>query len=178
MAYFIDFPLYLGYANWVTIARLLIVFILGVTYPYLDDYIVFIGFLLAISMDGLDGYLARRFKQNCKEGEGLDMETDAFLVLIISWIHYDTGKLSWWILIPGGLRYFYGITFFWLKQGGVEFPPKKIRATIAVGFFLALLVPFICFDDISSIILAVASFLILCSFTASIVHGLNWHLKN
>ena len=178
MVRFLNFPMYLGYANWVTIFRLSIVFTLGYTYQFLGDSTLFIGFLIAIMMDGVDGYLARKFGQTSRSGECLDMETDAFLVLLISWIHYDTGKFSWWILIPGGFRYYYGLTFFWLKHNKQEFPPKKVRATIAVIFFLALLVPFILSIEIGSIIILIASLLLILSFTASIVGGLYWQLKN
>lgn len=177
MRRFVNFSLLLGYANWVTISRLSIVLTLGFAYHYLSDYVLFVGFLIAISLDGIDGYLARKFDQTSKAGEALDMETDAFLVLLISWIHYDSGKVVWWILIPGGLRYYYGLTFFWLKPTVKEFPDKKMRASIAVIFFLALLMPFILNAEVSLVLLAGASVLIVLSFLASIVHGLYWHLK-
>ena len=172
MKKFVSFPLYLGYANWVTIFRLSIVFCLGLSYQFLGNIVLFFGFLIAITLDGVDGFLARKFDQSSKAGEGLDMETDAFLVLLISWIHYDIGKLTWWILIPGGLRYYYGLTFFWLSNNGLEFPPKKVRASIAVIFFLALLFPFIFSDQISFYVLIIASSLIIFSFSASIIHRL------
>jgi len=129
-------------------------------------------------LDGVDGILARKFSHSSKIGEGLDMETDAFMVFLLSWIHYDSGSLSWWILIPGGLRYYYELGFFWLKDQEPEFPSKRIRAFIAVIFFVALLTPFILPDNLYFFIAGTASVLIVLSFTASIINGLFFWLRN
>ena len=170
-----NFPIYMGYANWVTVIRLSIIFTLGFTYQQLEDYMLFTGFLIAIILDGVDGFLARKFGQSSKVGEGLDMETDAFMVLLISWIHYDSGSLYWWILIPGGLRYYYELVFFWLRDQRVDVPSKRIRASVAVIFFIALLAPFVLSSKLSLIMVCIASILIIVSFITSIISG--WFLK-
>ena len=173
-----NLPAYLGYANWVTVIRLSIIFTLGFTYHQMENYLLFIGFLIAIILDGVDGLLARKYNHSSKVGEGFDMETDAFMVLLISWIHFDTSSLSWWILIPGGLRYYYELGFFWLGDQESNFPSKRIRASVAVIFFTALLSPFILSDKLSSIMVNIASVLIILSFTASIISGFLFRLKN
>lgn len=173
-----NLPAFLGYASWVTVIRLLIIFTLGFTYHLLEGYILFIGFLIAIILDGVDGFLARKFGQSSRVGEGIDMETDAFMVLLISWIHYDSGSLYWWILIPGGLRYYYELVFFWLKDQRTDVPSKRIRASVAVIFFVALLAPFILSAQLSLIMVCIASTLIVLSFIASIISGLLFRLKN
>jgi len=175
---FLKFSMSLGYANWVTIFRLSIIFALAFSYSYLENSTLAIFFTIAIILDGVDGYLARKFNQCSKAGECLDMESDAFLVILISWIHYDFGTLPSWILIPGGLRYYFGLSFFWLRQAQKEFPPKRIRATIAVLFFIALVVPFVISSQLSSIIIMISSICIILSFKASLVHRVYCHLKN
>lgn len=167
-----NLPAFLGYASWVTVIRLLIIFTLGFTYHLLEGYILFIGFLIAIILDGVDGFLARKFGQSSRVGEGIDMETDAFMVLLISWIHYDSGSLYWWILIPGGLRYYYELVFFWLKDQRTDVPSKRIRASVAVIFFVALLAPFILSSKLSLIMVCIASTLIILSFVTSIISRL------
>ena len=167
-----NLPAYLGYASWVTVIRLSIIFILGFTYQQLEGFMLFIGFLIAIVLDGVDGFLARKFDQSSRVGEGIDMESDAFMVLLISWMHFDSGSLPWWILIPGGLRYYYELGFFWLRDQGADVPSKRIRATVAVIFFVALLTPFILSSKLSLIIVCIASTLIVLSFIASITKRL------
>jgi len=170
-------PAYLGYANWITVIRLSIILFLGFTYHLFPNYLLFFGFLTAVILDGVDGFLARKYGHSSKVGEALDMETDAFMVILISWIHYESGSLPWWILIPGGLRYYYELGFFWLKDQAQDFPPKRIRATIAVIFFSTLLAPFIFPSNLSIIMIWIASTLIIISFTASIISRLLWRLK-
>ena len=167
--FIIDFPLWIGYPNLITCIRLIIILYLGFTFTNIDSIILLTIFLLTISMDGLDGYLARKLNQCSKAGEKLDMETDSFLVLLLSWIHYSNHDVNWWILIPGGLKYFYEFSFFWLKEENQKLPSKKIRSTIAVIFFLSLLLPFLLTNLITLCILIISSFLITCSFSISLI---------
>lgn len=172
MTRFLDkMPMQIGYANWVTSGRLVLILIMGFRYPVVTDWFLFTGFLFVISLDGIDGFLARRYKTSSEIGESLDLETDAFMVLIMSWIHFDTGNLAWWILIPGGLRYYYELVFFWSKSTP-DRPSKRVRATIAVAFFLAILTPFVFPYEVSMAIVAVASLFIIISFGISAFYRL------
>ncbi len=167
-------PLLLGYANWVSIIRLLMVFVLFVFYTALNDFLLFSLFLIAIIFDGLDGFLARKFNHVSKAGGILDMETDALLVLILSWVHVEQQRVEWWILIPGGLRYAYEILFFWKSNWKAELLPKIVRATIAVSFFLTLLIPFITTATPYIFLLYISGILIILSFSISIIHQINF----
>ncbi len=160
-------PLIIGYANWVSLIRLLIIISLFGSYPNLNDTELFVLFLIAICLDGLDGYLARRFGQTSEVGGKFDMEIDAFLVFTLSWIHVDLQNLTWYILIPGGLRYVYEIALFWLPKTGKEILPKMVRSTIAVSFFLSLLIPFVTEEPSLILITYVSGTLIICSFLIS-----------
>lgn len=167
-----------SYANWVTILRLLIVLILGFLYSKCTNGLLFTGFLLVISLDGVDGHLARKYNQSSKVGEYLDMETDALMVLLLSYIHFASGFISWWILIPGGLRYYAQLLLFKLKKEGKQDIPKRIRSVIAVIFFISLLGPFILPHDLSFTTLVISSSLIILSFISSVLYGFKRPILN
>lgn len=165
-------PLIIGYANWVSLIRLLIIISLFASYPNLNDTELFGLFLIAICLDGVDGYLARRFGHTSEAGGKFDMEIDAFLVFVLSWIHVDLQNLTWFILIPGGLRYIYEIPLFWLPKKGKEILPKIVRSTIAVFFFLSLLIPFLTEEPSFVLITYISGALIICSFIISFFYQL------
>ncbi len=156
-------PFGIGLPNLITIFRLLLTSCLFGFHFFLSPKELFIGFLIAICLDGVDGLIARKFNQASEVGGNLDMETDAFLVLAISWIHYNDGVVGWWILIPGGLRYLYVILFSWSKQEH-ELLPKKARASIAVIFFISLILIFIVPQGFAILVLQLSSLLIFISF--------------
>ncbi|MFY0601379.1 MAG: CDP-alcohol phosphatidyltransferase family protein [Cyclobacteriaceae bacterium] len=159
---------WIGYANWVSISRFILVILLFAFHHSLSATFLFGFFLISICLDGLDGYLARRFKHISDVGGKLDMEIDAFMVLAISWIHVEEQNLHWWILVPGSLRYLYEIISFWVKKDGKELMSKKYRATIAVIFFLALLIPFLTQSPSLIIVTYISGALIIFSFLVSL----------
>ncbi|MEM9325027.1 MAG: CDP-alcohol phosphatidyltransferase family protein [Bacteroidota bacterium] len=165
-------PLLIGYANWVTLIRLLLVLTLLLLYNFLSDMQLFWGFLASILLDGVDGYVARRWHQESEFGAAFDMETDALLVLGLSWLHVEQEMAGQWLLLPGSMRYIYELLFQWLPQDPGSFPPKVVRATIAVIFFFALITPFVLPDRIAYQILNVAGTLIMLSFLSAIISRL------
>ena len=167
-------PLLIGYPNIVTALRLVIIVVFTWYHGEMSSLSLLIGFGIAISLDGLDGYLARKFNQTTEQGANFDMEVDAFLVLALSWIHYKSGSLHWWILIPGGFRYINELTLKLLKPGQPEFFPKWLRATIAVSFFVTLLLPIISNLQIFKYLAYSSGGLILLSFCSSTIVNLNF----
>jgi phosphatidylglycerophosphate synthase len=127
-------------------------------------------------MDGLDGAVARRFNQTSKAGEYFDMEIDALFVFLLSCQHYMEQKLPIWIIIPGSMRYVYGILFFWMKEPIKSKPGKKIRSFIAVLFFIALLSPFLFNKEIYTPLVVISSALIIISFGISVVNRLIYNI--
>ncbi len=77
--------------------------------------IAVIAFLVLI-LDGLDGYFARKFKTQSGFGEYLDMETDAFFVLVLTCLLYLYGLFGIWIISLGMLRYLYIIAMLFVKS--------------------------------------------------------------
>ena len=168
MAYHIpSLPLWVGYANWVSIFRLICILCLFSFHPNVKEIYLFWGFLGAILLDGVDGFLARRFNQASRVGEILDMEIDAFMVLVLSWMHFNQENTHWSILIPGSLKYIHEIVVYFVPAKEKEIIPKRVRSTIAVIFFLTLLIPFITKQYFALIILYISGVLIIISFCLS-----------
>src|SRR5690606_30208717 len=81
-----------GYANFVTAFRGALVSLTGPTVSCFDslhqaDTVlwVLVGVVVfALALDGIDGYLARKYRQESELGARFDMEVDALLILILS----------------------------------------------------------------------------------------------
>ena len=159
-------PLRIGYANIITTCRLLLVIIGLVFYHQFSNLFVGLIFLTNILLDGVDGYVARKTGQSSKVGEVLDMETDAYFVFAISWLHVDKHQLSAWLLLPGSLRYIYALL---VVRPGKEILPKRVRASIAVFFFFALLIPFFTEDMTFIWLTYLAGISIVISFAISLL---------
>ena len=109
-----DEPTGFGLPNWVTFCRLLMAaFIGGLAAPgaasgTLDAREAWIWCavaVIALALDGLDGWLARRLKRETPFGARFDMETDAFLMLVLSLLVWLMGKAGPWVLAIGLMRY-------------------------------------------------------------------------
>lgn len=162
-------PLIYGYANWVSIIRFLCILITFYLHPYLKNNYLLIIFTFSILLDGVDGFLARKFRHETHQGAILDMEIDALLVLLLAYIHISNNRITQWILIPASFRYIYAwILLFQPFNNAKEKVPKFVRATIAVIFFLALLTPFTNMSiKLSHIIVNISGVLIMLSFGVS-----------
>ncbi|PZR17442.1 MAG: hypothetical protein DI536_03710 [Archangium gephyra] len=85
----------IGYANAVTLVRLFVLF--GVATLFGTAW----GFALVLALDGLDGFLARRFAESSEFGAHFDMETDALFVALLSMTLAPSAP---WVLVAGALR--------------------------------------------------------------------------
>ncbi|MFP4362834.1 MAG: CDP-alcohol phosphatidyltransferase family protein [Spirochaetia bacterium] len=122
-----------SFADIITLAR----FILAALCMLLLRFVPSSGTLLVFGLlaaaaftDLLDGAAARRFG-NTEFGADLDMETDAFFFLIISLLGYIFLQLQVWVIIPGLLRYVFGIIFVFIPDPG-EYPLWFLKTTKAV----------------------------------------------
>ncbi|RIY02016.1 CDP-alcohol phosphatidyltransferase family protein [Aureimonas flava] len=61
--------------------------------------------LLALALDGLDGWLARRTGLASRFGARFDMEVDAFLILILCALAFADGKAGAHVFLIGLMRY-------------------------------------------------------------------------
>ncbi len=89
------------------------------------------GIICAV-LDGMDGWLARRYRTLSAFGARFDMETDALLVLVLSALTWQYGKAGAWVLLCGLMRYLFagaGWVLPWMR--GPLSPTLRAR-TIAV----------------------------------------------
>ena len=98
---------------------------------------------LALALDGLDGWLARRTRLASAFGARFDMEIDALLILVLSILAWQYRKAGAWVLASGLLRYGFvaaGSIWIWLRRPLV--PTVRGRAMCAaqiVGLMLVLM---------------------------------------
>ena len=93
----------------------------------------------AIALDGFDGLMARRSRQETRFGARFDMELDAFLMLVLAVLVWRTGRTDAWILLIGALRYVF-VTAGWIWPVlTAALPPSFRRKTVCVAQGVALL---------------------------------------
>ena len=87
---------------------------------------------IALILDGVDGWLARRGGMESPFGARFDMEVDAFFILILAVLVHQSDKAGGWVLLSGALRYGFvalGYALPWLRR---PLPPRKRRQTACV----------------------------------------------
>ncbi|MGF0538975.1 CDP-alcohol phosphatidyltransferase family protein [Agrobacterium sp. ES01] len=169
-----------GYANLVTAVRAAITSIVAALVVFsLDIYWqatlpwVLVGLVVAaLVLDGVDGYLARRLRQESTLGARFDMEIDALLIMVLSVAAMALGKAGWWVLLIGLLRYGFLIAQWAIPTLRGELPSSLRRKTVCVVQGLALcfvLTPFVTVPQ-STAIAAIALGLLVYSFTVDTVY--------
>jgi phosphatidylglycerophosphate synthase len=131
-----------GAANTLTVLRFLLAAGLMLDSPFPAAAQAFVAALVLL-LDGVDGWLARRFRLVSRYGETLDKEVDAFFTLALSIALHESGRFGAWILIPGALRYLFVL---FIRLAG---PPttreqasrwsRAIGAAMLTGLTLSLL---------------------------------------
>ena len=84
---------------------------------------------VALVLDAVDGYVARRTGTASAFGARFDMETDAFLIAVLS-VHVAP-RVGWWVLAIGAMRYAYvlaGWALPWLRR---PTPPRYWAKVVA-----------------------------------------------
>ncbi|HZH07707.1 MAG TPA: CDP-alcohol phosphatidyltransferase family protein, partial [Lautropia sp.] len=95
--------------------------------------------ILALTLDGVDGWLARLRGTQSRFGARFDMETDALLVLVLSVLAWQSGRAGAWVMIAGSMRYgFIVLTLLrpWLNR---PLPESMRRKTVCVLQLIALI---------------------------------------
>lgn len=136
----------LGLANWVTMARGLLLAVLAGFLLLPRPVSAFawapaILYTLAIAADLLDGALARLTGRVTALGATLDIEFDGLGVLIASLLVVRYGQLPWPYLTVGLARYLFVAGLWWLKRQGRpthDLPPSTLRR-IAAGTQMAFI---------------------------------------
>jgi phosphatidylglycerophosphate synthase len=122
--------------------------------------------LVALLLDGVDGYLARRFRLESDLGARFDMEVDALLIFCLSAAAFVLGKAGAWVLIIGLMRYGFVIAQYCLPRLKSSLAPSLRRKTVCVVQVVVLcllLLPFIA-SPLSAWLAAIALLLLVYSF--------------
>lgn len=132
-----------GPANSVTFLRaVLVCWIAGSIGQAATDwaawFIVIIG-TTALLLDGVDGWLARKYRCATDFGARFDQEIDALLILILAILTVQTGKAGIWILLAGLLRYMFIVGALVFPKLADPLPPSKRRQTICVVTVVGLI---------------------------------------
>jgi len=133
-----------GAANTVTLSRIVLICLLaalmGTAAPDEDCLWLIAGFAaVALALDGVDGWAARRSGLASRFGARFDMEADAFFVLVLSVLAWQWGKVGIWVLLIGAMRYLYvlaGTAWPWLRA---PVPDSFARKTVCVVQILVLI---------------------------------------
>ncbi|MGQ7260620.1 CDP-alcohol phosphatidyltransferase family protein [Vreelandella sp. V005] len=136
----------LGWANRVTLARAVLVALVAGALAN-NAFVTAIWQWLAIAviallLDGVDGWVARRTQSHSQFGARFDMELDALLILLLCAGLLRLESLGLWVLMIGGMRYLFVAAswqFAWLSEPLYEsFRRKAVCVWQVVALLLAL----------------------------------------
>lgn len=94
--------------------------------------------LAAETLDGADGWIARRRGWVSAFGARFDMETDALLTLVLAVLVWSLGKAGIWVLAAGLMRYAFVAAGFLLPWLNDPLPPSRRRKAVCVVQVLSL----------------------------------------
>jgi diaminohydroxyphosphoribosylaminopyrimidine deaminase/5-amino-6-(5-phosphoribosylamino)uracil reductase len=138
-----------GTANAITLTRAafasLLVGLLAVPPPSDGERMAVAGLVLVgLALDGADGWAARRFATASRFGARFDMETDAFFILVLSFLAQAWTGIGAWVLAIGLMRYVFagaGFLFPWLAAPLPDSLRRKAIAVLQVATLAAALLP-------------------------------------
>jgi phosphatidylglycerophosphate synthase len=107
-------------------------------------YAIFGIAVLALALDGLDGWLARRNRLCTAFGARFDMEVDAALACMLSLILLMSGRVGAEVLILGFSRYAFllaGFRWSWLRAPLPEKFSRKLVCVLQIGALCILVLP-------------------------------------
>ena len=170
---------YGGYANRITLFRLLVLIFTVTQVEYFSNIQLFILFSSCLLLDGVDGVVARHYKQESEWGALFDKEVDSFFVFVLSLILYQYYEIPVWIVTIGLLHYFYEIVLYFLNWQHIVTKKNPIGRYVAFLLFVGLLIPLIINHSWIAIILGVISGLTLVSFGISFfMKYKNWKVNS
>lgn len=124
---------------------------------------------VALALDAVDGWVARRTGTETSLGARFDMEVDAFLLLALS--AYVGQHLGWWVLTIGLLRYAFVVAGWALPWMRATLPPRHWRkvVTAVAGIALTLAASTLLPRWTETAVVAVALALLLESFARDVL---------
>lgn len=126
----------IGPADWVTLTRAVLVG--GVTALTVDSFVaepqtaVLVTLTsIALALDAVDGYVARRTGTASALGARFDYEVDAFLILVLG--VFVAPAVGWWVLVLGLARYAFVAAGWVLPWMRATLPPRYWRKVVAAA---------------------------------------------
>ena len=124
----------LGAADWVTLARATLAVGVAALVAGAFDHRSSVTMLvslaaLALALDAVDGWVARRTRTTATVGAQFDAEVDAFLILILS--VYVARSAGAWVLAIGAARYAFLAAGWLLPWMRAPLPPRYWRKVVA-----------------------------------------------
>lgn len=141
---------------------------LQLQWPWLTTAMV----LVMLSLDGVDGYLARHSGLSSDYGARFDMEVDALLILVVSVFLWYSGKIGIWIIALGLMRYLFVLGSLCSPAlRGNLYPSfrRKLVCVIQLIVLCAILSPLL-----SAPLSNLAGMLALICLTASFLRDVLW----
>ncbi|WP_277811597.1 CDP-alcohol phosphatidyltransferase family protein [Chromohalobacter canadensis] len=135
---------WLGWANRVTLLRAVLIALLAgsMAFPeFMERHVFEMTWvaLLALCLDGIDGWVARHTHSASDFGARFDMELDAFFIMVLCCALIVLDKLGGWVLVVGAMRYTFvaaGHAWTWLRR---PLPPSLRRKAVCVWQVISLL---------------------------------------
>ena len=161
-----------GAANRVTLVRGMIASLLGGAVPVVSAlspaaiWVISAAALLALALDGVDGWVARRTGMASAYGQHLDMNFDTVLMGILALLAWQNGKAGIWVLAIGLARYAFvaaGWIWPWLNAGLPFSQRRRAICVVQIAALLVCLTPLVV-QPLSSLAAAAALGLLLFSF--------------
>jgi len=132
-----------GLANTVTSGRLLLSFVLVLRPEAWTGQFLALTALAILTLDLVDGTLARRFDGESRFGARYDMEVDAVFVVSLSCALWSRGVAGPWVLLAGLWRYLFVVVPLIVASRGGEAPRSLLYRSaysMMVGCFLVALI--------------------------------------
>lgn len=135
----------LGACNMVTLLRLVMVAVLVVAWAAgaAQSWVLFAFTLVALSLDGVDGWLARRENLASSFGARFDMEVDANFALMLALLAFsnEAGVSVLLLGVPSYLFFVAKIIFPWLDNSLPDLFSRKVVCVVQLAILITLQVP-------------------------------------
>jgi phosphatidylglycerophosphate synthase len=156
-----------GYANLVTLLRFIFLLLIVVFSNIWPLWSLGLLFIIPVSLDGLDGYLARRFNHVTKFGALFDLETDSLYITLAGMILFKRHIVGGWLLPAAYMRYFYVLVVAIMQLNRIQEKRTRFGPFIAFIMFVSLILEFLFQSAFTRVSLFCASCLIVLSFIYS-----------